>query len=29
MKLLLELLITGFIFAAIIGILHTVYLLCQ
>ena len=29
MKLLLDLIITGFIFAAIIGMMHTVYLLFQ
>lgn len=29
MKFLLDLIITGLIFAAIIGIMHTAYLLCQ
>lgn len=29
MKLLFDLIITGLIFAAIIGMMHTVYLLCQ
>lgn len=29
MKFLLDLIITGIIFAAIIGILHTAHLLCQ